>query len=266
MIHRPTHRVREALSAGRYAAGCYIQLNSPESVEIAGAAGLDYVIIDCQHGAIDFESAVHMIRAAQAIGVTPLVRPVDHTPGFIMKVLDAGALGVVVPDIVHAAQARAVVSAARYGVAGNGGTRGACPSTRAAWHQTDDWPGFMQHANDTVSVWLILESREAFANADAILAVPGIDAVIPGTFDLSHQMQLFGQREHEAVTEACLSLTHKAAALGIPVVRSIRAQGESDMARERQVWEAHGARIFHIGGDRRLLRNAWRDRLNGLRS
>jgi 4-hydroxy-2-oxoheptanedioate aldolase len=205
-----------------------------------------------------------MIRAAQAVGVTPLVRPVDHTPGFIMKVLDAGALGVVVPDIVTADQARAVVSAARYGVAGNGGSRGACPSTRAAWHQTDDWPGFMRHANETVSVWLILESREAFANADEILAVPGIDAVIPGTFDLSHEMQLFGQREHEAVTQACLSLTQKAAARSIAAVRSIRSQGGAEMALERQEWQAHGARIFHVGGDRRLLRNAWRDRLRGL--
>src|SRR5512143_1798325 len=100
-----TNRVRQALQKGDLAIGAIMQLASPELVEMAGRNGCDFVIIDCEHGSFYLEGAVNMIRAAEAIGITPLVRVSDSDAGHIMRALDAGAMGVVVPNVASAAQA-----------------------------------------------------------------------------------------------------------------------------------------------------------------
>jgi len=255
-----TNSLKQSIARGDVVVGPVMQLASPELIEMAGAAGFDFGWIDCEHGSFYLEQAVEMVRAADAIGMTALIRVPNQDPSFIMRALDTGAMGVVVPNVSTAAQARAAVSAARYKFGDNGGTRGACPGSRATWHQATDWKAYATHANDEVLVWAIIETMEALTNIDAILAVPGLDAVVLGPFDLAHEMGYAGEVAHPQVAGAMDRVVEQARAARIPVVASFFSTTAADMARERRGWTERGVNVFSIGSDRRLVLNAMRER------
>lgn len=261
-IHRPLKRLAE----GDYSVGLALQLNAPEVAEIAGATGFDFAYFDCEHGAFYIEGLTEMLRAADASGLTPIVRVPNHDPSYIVRVLDAGAMGIIVPNVNTAEQARAVVQAAKYKTgAFPQGTRGACPGSRATWHQTTDWPGFIEWSNRNTTVWALIESEEGVRNAEAIAAVPGLHALMLGQFDLSHAMGLPGQPAHSAVEQACRGVIAAARKAGIEVVASLFSHDPAQMGEEKQKWLDAGCRILAAGSDRRILYNGMTQRMRALR-
>lgn len=261
-----TNRVIEALERGDTALGVAIQMHSPEAVEAAGAIGYDFVYIDCEHGSFYLEGATHMLRAAEAVGITAIVRVPSHEPTFIMRVLDAGAMGVIVPNVSTAEQARAVVAAAKYRHNGNGGMRGACPGTRATWHQTTRWGEFVEWANQNTMVWLLMESAEALENFEEIASVEGVHAAMLGPFDLAHAIDLPGEPRHPDIRARYTKLMQHAKERGLHVVASLFSANANEMQAEKRQWEDDGARILVAGGDRRMLCAALEERLNALKS
>ena len=250
--------VKLANAEGKTAVGIGVQTNSPDMVEMAAAANFDFVYLDLEHGSFGFDSAIHLIRAAEASGITPFVRVPDHTPSFIMRVLDAGAMGVIVPNVKSAGEAQSVVSAAKYTWNSNGGSRGACPGTRATWHQVRDWQEFSIASNKETSVWLLLESPKALQTVDEIVKVPGIDAIMLGPFDLAHALGLPGQTTHEVVIEACREISAKARNSGIEIVWTMFS---GTTAQEQEEFIATmDARIVIAGTDRRIVMTALRER------
>jgi 4-hydroxy-2-oxoheptanedioate aldolase len=255
------NKLKNKISAGMPAIGAIMQINSPELIEIAGAAGFDYVIIDCEHGSFYLESLVDLIRAADAIGITPLVRTPNHDPSFIMRALDAGALGIVAPNISSAQQAKAVIAAARYKVGGNGGTRGACPGTRASWHQADDWLKYATYSNENILVWALIENEDGVKNIASIVSLDGLDGVMLGPFDLAHDLGFLGQVSHPDVIEAFSKVIESAKEHQLHVIASLFSSNSASMTQERNHWIAKGITIFSIGSDRRLIINAMKDRV-----
>jgi len=260
----PVNRIKAAQAAGHPAFGVYVQDGSADNVELAAAGGLDYVILDGQHGLGGFDATLAQIRAAEASGVTPLVRIAADEPTLAMRYLDAGALGIVVPDIAMASQAAAMASAVRFKLGANGGTRGACPSTRAALRSGLDWGSFVRWSNENVLLWLIVETQRGLDNFDEIVAVPGVDAYLMGTFDLSHELGVFGERSNPAVNERFLAMARKARARGVPLVRSIRSSTHEGLRSEVQEWLELGACAFGVGADRPLLRDAYASRVEAM--
>ncbi|MDN4984323.1 aldolase/citrate lyase family protein [Bradyrhizobium sp. WYCCWR 13022] len=256
---RRGNRIKSALLLGRSAWGIGVQTNSPEFVEMAASIGFDFVYLDCEHGSFGFDGLVPLIRAAEASGTTPIVRVPDHTPSFIMRVLDAGAMGVIVPNIKSAAEARAVVSAAKYLDGSNGGSRGACPGTRATWHQVADWRAFSAASNADTIVWLLLESVDALKSAGEIAAIPGVDAIMLGPFDLAHALGLPGQTAHQAVVEACCDIAKQARSHSVDVVWTMF--GAEASPEEADLIKSIESRIIIAGTDRRIVMNALRGRL-----
>jgi len=250
--------VKLAIAEGKTAVGIGVQTGSPDMVEMAAAANFDFVYLDLEHGSFGFDTVIHLIRAAEASGITPLVRVPDHTPSFIMRVLDAGAMGVIVPNVKSAAEAQSVVSAARYTLNSNGGSRGACPGTRATWHQVRDWQDFSIVSNKETSVWLLLESPEALQVVDEIVEVPGIDAIMLGPFDLAHALGLPGQTTHEVVIEACREISTKARNSGIEIVWTMFSG--TTARHEQELIATMDARIVIAGTDRRIVMTALRER------
>ncbi|MBI2293167.1 MAG: aldolase [Betaproteobacteria bacterium] len=250
------NRVKQALQQGGVAIGAIMQLASPELVEMAGRNGCDFVIIDCEHGSFYLEGAAEMIRAADAVGITPLVRVPNSDPSYIMRALDSGAMGVVVPNVSTLAQTRIIVSAARYKVGDNGGSRGTCPGTRATWHQTGNWSEFVRWSNENIMVWALIESAAGIGNIDEILSVPMLDAIMMGAFDLAHDMGYPGESLHPKVTEALEGVVSKARDKGVAVVANFFSTSPEGMAQERNRWLAKGVRILSIGSDRRLIHSA----------
>jgi 4-hydroxy-2-oxoheptanedioate aldolase len=257
---RRVNRVKLPDTGADVVSGVTVQLASPEVVEMCGAAGFDFVWIDAEHGSFDLQTAVEMFRAADAQGITPLFRVPSLDAASIMRVLDGGAMGVIVPNVSNAEQARAAVAFASYRCEGVPGLRGACPSTRAARYLTDDWDAFVRWSNEHTTVWALIETMTGVENIDEILAVDGLDAVALGPFDLSHELGLRGRPFHPEVTSLLDRVVDRANHRGVPVVASLFSASPEDLAAERDHWLERGVRLFSVGSDRAVLSRSLRER------
>jgi len=255
------NRIWTAVRADEVALGINVQTGSPEVVEMVGAQGYEWVLIDCEHGAFGLDGAVPLIRAAEASGVTPIVRVPDAKPSFVMRVLDAGAMGVVIPRVETALQAKAAVSAARYPVDANGGERGACPNTRATWHLPDDWDAFARWSNDNVFVMILVETCKGLDNIEAILDVEGIDALGSGSFDLAQAIGHPGQPNHPEVQALVTRLMACARRRGILPTTTLFSADPATARAEYDALHGQGYRVLSAGSDRRMMSLALRDKI-----
>jgi 2-keto-3-deoxy-L-rhamnonate aldolase RhmA len=164
--------------------GTWLKIASPEPVEIMAYAGFDFVVVDLEHAPLDLQTAYRLVNSAAAHGMTPLVRVPDRTPSTIQKILDAGAMGILVPHVDTVEQAVEVGRACRFPPHG---TRGAGGTSRAgAWGLLGN-KEYLATANDVLCVPQ-LESVEAIKAAPEILALDTVDAVFVGAADLSMSM------------------------------------------------------------------------------
>ncbi|WP_176493097.1 HpcH/HpaI aldolase/citrate lyase family protein [Cobetia sp. 5-25-4-2] len=148
------------------------------SAEIMAHQGWDSLTIDLQHGVIDYSDLLPMLTAISTTDTVPLVRVPSLEPGLIMKVLDAGAYGVIAPLINTADDARALVAACRYPPLG---MRSFGPHRAMLYGGAD----YAKHANDEMLVLGMIETREGVANLEEILAVEGLDGLYIGPADLA---------------------------------------------------------------------------------
>ena len=173
--------LRAKLASGQPAYGAWITIPSPITAEAAAYAGLDYLCIDMQHGVIDYGDAVQLLQAVSLGGATPIVRVPELSTANISTVLDAGAMGVVVPMIDSAEQAAAAASACRFPPVGER----SYGAMRAALAEGAD---YYQRINEEVLCIPMIETMEAVDDLDRILAVPGVDVAYVGPSDLSIAM------------------------------------------------------------------------------
>jgi 4-hydroxy-2-oxoheptanedioate aldolase len=172
------NRLKAMWRRGESAYGAWLTIPSSLTAEAIAHQGYDYVCIDMQHGAIEYGDAFPMLQAISTTDATPVVRVPWNEPGIIMKVLDAGAMGIIIPMVNSAGEARAAVSACRYFPEG---ARSYGP-VRTTFYSGAD---YFQHANAEVACIPMIETKQAVERLDDILAVPGIDAVYVGPADLS---------------------------------------------------------------------------------
>lgn len=170
--------LRELWDKGEPTVGGWCVIPSPFTAELMGRAGYDWVCIDTQHGLIGYDQMLPMLQALSATGTPAFVRVRWNEPAEIMKALDAGAQGVIVPLINSAQEARDAISACRYPPDGN---RSWGP-TRASLQMNGYTPASANRA--TVCV-VMIETPEAVAAMDEILTTPGIDGVYIGPNDLA---------------------------------------------------------------------------------
>lgn len=183
MDHHPIDtRLPDMLRSGRRLRGVFNALPNPAIVEMCGYAGFDFVILDNEHGSSNLETTEHMLRAARASGIVPVVRCLRHD---ISRVLDMGASGVQIPMVSGAPEARELAQLVRYpGV----GRRGSAFSSRAAGYGAFPGDAHTMRSNEGIALIAMIETPEAVAEAADIAAVEGIDAVFVGPNDLSHAM------------------------------------------------------------------------------
>lgn len=175
------NRLRERLAAGKTVSGIIVFTGSPMVVELAAAGGLDFVILDMEHSPLGPSEAGHLIRAADAAGITPLVRVPGIDGALVNKLLNLGAAGIVLPH-ADRANCAALLKAMRYPPAGG---RGACQITRAARYTRGDWEGYAARANRDALAIALIEDADVLKDFDALAAMPGIDAYFVGPSDLS---------------------------------------------------------------------------------
>lgn len=235
-------RLREMCSAGETAFGVWCTIGSSFTAELAASAGPDYVSCDQQHGVIDYGVLVSMFQAIRAGGSTPLTRVVQNDPGAIMKALDAGAAGVIVPMVSTAAQGAQAVMACRYPPTG---IRSFGPVRASVVLGSSDVAELQR------SLCLVMiETAEGLENVDAIAGAPGVDGIYIGPADLSLGLGLapaFDRPEPEfkaairMILEACQR--HD-------IIPGIQCTGGA-MARK---YQELGFRMITVASDASLLR------------
>jgi 4-hydroxy-2-oxoheptanedioate aldolase len=208
----PNH-VRARLRAGEPSIGSWLSVPNPLSARLMGQTGFDWLTVDMEHQPIGIESAAQMFAVIAATGTAPLARVPWNTAENIKRVLDCGAWGIVVPMVNTRAEAEAAVAAAKYppqGIRSVGGTL-------HALNFGTDAPTYFARANEEILVVLQAESPAAVENADAILSVPGVDAVFIGPNDLLSQMGMSPKMEsdHSRFVEALDHLVKTARKHGV---------------------------------------------------
>jgi 4-hydroxy-2-oxoheptanedioate aldolase len=206
------NRMKAKLAAGEPALGVSVMFPSPQLVEMLGAFGFDWVLLDCEHGALTLPDVEAMAMAAQASGMTPIARPATRSAEHIAQVLDRGVLGVQVPHVASAEDARAAVQAVKYHPLGR---RSLAAGTRAANYDAHrGLADYVREANEATLVAVQIEDEAALANLDAILAVEGIDVFFVGPSDLSQSMGHPGNAKAPRVAQAIDSCLARIRAAG----------------------------------------------------
>jgi 4-hydroxy-2-oxoheptanedioate aldolase len=172
------NKLRKIWGHGGAAVNGWLAIPNAFSAETMAHQGWDSLTIDLQHGVVDYQAAVNMLTAISTTDTVPVVRVPWLDPGILMKMLDAGAYGVICPMINTAADAERLVASTHYPPRG---TRSFGP-IRAFLYAGQDYP---QHANDTIVAFAMIETRQGLDNLEEILRVDGLEAIYIGPSDLS---------------------------------------------------------------------------------
>lgn len=252
------NQVKRKLAAGQVALGFVCRTLSPVVVELIGLAGFDFVWLDMEHAAADFRTIECLCRAADAVQIESLVRVPDRDASSILRVLDAGAGIVNVPQIGNRAEAEAVVRAAKFPPQGERGLSGSTRGMR--YGQDGNVTEACAVANSRVMTMVQIESAEAVANAADICSVPNLDLVFVGLADLSQSLRVPGDLEHPSVLEAANCVLAAARAAGKDAMMLV------DRADRAGAWLQQGARVLCCGVDVPSFLKVLRDKRESFQS
>ncbi len=240
-----SRNLRGALRSGSPMFGVLVKTASHQIIEALGYAGLDFVMLDQEHGPFSSNQLDVSLLACKAAGVAGIVRVSQLDESLMLTALDLGAAGIMVPHIRSAKDAERAVGAARY----RGGHRSFSNSTRAGQYATSGMADHIDQADDAVAVIALIEDPEGVENAAAIARVPGLDMMLVGHADLAISM---GQPSAaaEAVLKAEARVVKAARDAGIPMGRLVNP--DEDLRRFRD----EGTCFFILGIDLTILRVA----------
>ena len=249
------NKLKLLLQRGKLAVGAVVQLPCSPIVEILGYAGFDFVMIDTEHGLFDLETAANLVRAADGVGLTPLVRVVKNEPTLILKALDMGAKGVIIPHVNSKQDAQKAVKASKYGKEG----RGSCPLVRANQYSLGKWSEYERWANENTMVIALIETLEAVDNIEEIVSVKGIDAVFLGAFDMSVGGGFKGQVSEPTIQKALDKILEACKKRNIPVMHTTTNGPDIDS------WIQKGVRLIVQGAESGVFARACVDFLNSVK-
>ena len=192
------NRVLEKFRAGEKSLGTFTHLLSAPAIEAMAYTGLDYVIIDMEHSPIAAEHAAELVGVADRAGIAPFVRvdAIQRSP--VLKMLDVGAAGLIVPGVETVEEVRRLVGFAKFAPLGN---RGYCPSRDGGWGMAESYAGgmsgYMRRANAETLLVPQCETMGCLENIDEILGTDGVDGIFIGPFDLSIALGIPGDFANE---------------------------------------------------------------------
>jgi len=235
-VTRQDPTLRRRLEDGETAYGTFQIIGSPMVADMVGLAGLDFVILDQEHGPLTAETSVGLCAAAQEAGAAPVVRVRENSPPEIQRALDIGAAGVQIPQIETLADAEAAADAARFDPVGE---RGLSPYVRAGGYVGSD--DYTDEQNETATVIVHIEGEDALDEIEEIARVEGIDVLFLGPYDLSQSLGIAGQVRDERVEDLMEEVCSVAADAGTVVGTYA---DDLEMARR---WEEAGADYVAVG-------------------
>lgn len=195
--------LRELLDSGKKFVGAYMMYPSPENIEVMKLAGMDFVILDFEHGCLTSSEVMHMIRTADSVGLAVMIRVPEINEAMIKRALDMGASAIRVPMIRNAEDAKKVVELAKFPPEGK---RGGCPHTRFNNYGVGDRTDCWAKSNKEVVISVSIEDMEGYEHLEEICQVEGIDLLNIGNVDLAMAMGVPGEVKHPKVKQAMLDV------------------------------------------------------------
>ncbi len=189
--------LKERLEKGEAVFGTWNSIASASLVNVIGCSGIDFLVIDAEHGPINMETAENLIRAAEVSNASPIIRVPDDSSYMILRALDIGAHGVQVPHVSTKSQAEQIIKKSKYHPLGD---RGFSPFTRAGKYglQAD---GHAIRSNENTMVIINVEGLEGVKNLPKIADVEGVDVIFIGPYDLSQSLGKPGEVEDVQVLD-----------------------------------------------------------------
>ncbi|NBK22906.1 MAG: 2,4-dihydroxyhept-2-ene-1,7-dioic acid aldolase [Spirochaetia bacterium] len=191
MIGKNYNAVKETLQKGGKVLAAWAQAASNITTEVLADAGMDVIVIDMEHSPVDLATLVTQFQAMNGYPAVPFVRVPWNDFVTIKPILDAGAYGIIVPNVETVEDAMAAIAAVRYPLTG---VRGVAGSTRAA-HYGNDPLSYFTKANELVMLFLMIESPKGMENLDEILKLDGFDGIMVGPVDLATNLGYLGNAQ-----------------------------------------------------------------------
>lgn len=240
--------LRQQLKDGETTIGTFQTIESPIVSEMTGIAGLDFVIIDQEHGPLTAETSLGLCAAAENGGASPIIRVCENSAPEIQRALDAGAAGVEIPQIETRTDAEAAVNAARFDPLGE---RGLSPYVRAGEYKGGE--DYTSQQNEETTVIVHVEGQVGIDNLNEILAVEGIDVLFLGPYDISQSLGIAGEVRDERVENLMEDACEQAASEG-KIVGTY-----ADDAEMAQRWIDVGVQYVAVYVDATMLLDAFQD-------
>ncbi|WP_239617998.1 HpcH/HpaI aldolase family protein [Cohnella mopanensis] len=249
------NKLKEKISRGEPVYGLFVSIPHPIVIELIGHAEYDFVIIDYEHASTNMETIEDMVRAAELLDITPLVRisKVDRIE--ILKVLDCGAQGIVIPHVECKEQVEEAVRYAYYHPIGARSLNSGRPGAFAKYSLTD----YISEANEELLIVPMIESVEGVKECESILSVPQVGFVLEGAADLSQSLSLPWDTEHPKVQRNLDILYEASRRCRVPYAAVSRSLDG------HRKWADRSVRIFVLGDDRNTAFRAYRQKRDDYR-
>ena len=254
-MNRP-NKIDAMIRQGKVAFGTFVFLPEPAIVEIIGNCGYDFIILDMEHASLGLRDVENLIRSAELSGLVPFVRLGKDRHEDILHVLEAGAMGILIPHVMNGREMSRVMETVKYPPEGR---RGACRGVRAARYGDSNFAEYTQASNLSTWVMALVEDVEASENLEEILSVKGINAINPGPGDLSTSLGVPGQTRHPTVIAIVDKIIAAAQKKGIPVAMYVTEASESEE------WIRKGANMIIHSIDARIILEAFKRGIGQLR-
>ncbi len=206
--------IKEKLKNNLPVIGTWVVVPSVVNLDIICSSGIDFVIIDREHGPITFETAQEMVITCESRNVSPLMRLGNIEKSFIQNAMDIGVHGVQIPNVESKKEALDVINFSKYPPIGD---RGFSPFTRAGDYTNRNSKNMLKDANSNTIVVLNIEGQNALKNIDEIVSLKNIDVIFVGLFDLSKELNIPGDIDNSKITEALEFITKKCSEKDIKV-------------------------------------------------
>lgn len=251
------NRCKQSMESGNVAAGhMLLEFNTRGVAQILAQADLDFVIMDLEHTGFSEADVANMIAWLKATDIAPFVRIPQIEYHFIARTLDAGALGIMVPNVKTADAAKAIVDAAKYAPLGE---RGVIMGNAHTDFASVDPPAFMNHANENTTIICQIESLEGLKNIEGIASTEGVDILWVGHFDLTQSMGIPGQFHDQRFLDALKQVVDVADKHGLS------AGIQPSNLEQAAEWMDIGFNVISYNGDFAVYMQALQEAVAGVR-
>ncbi len=230
--------LKAKISRGEKVLGTWLCITDPAVARMFTQLGFDFLLIDMEHSVINQQTLQTMLMLFADTPTCPIVRVPWHEPNWSKWALDAGAEGILFPNVTSAEQAKQLVAQCKYPPLGE---RGFFPKSASNFMM--DLPGYMDGINERIQVWMQIESVEGIRNMDEIVKVHGLDSVLIGPADLSFSLGVGNQYDSPVFDHALEEIFSKARQAGIPVAYHMYEISEKALAKGKD------ANLFSFGFD-----------------